>query len=92
MENELENEELHDIIAHNHVIQWISHARDLSFYVTVGIPYYIRRIRNFLCRATGLRYPGFRSRRHYCLCVNSHAPFVPRKARILGGSIVSASC
>lgn len=24
MENELENEELHDIIAHNHVIQWIS--------------------------------------------------------------------
>ena len=47
MENELENEELHDIIAHNHVIQWISHARDLSFYVTVGIPYYIRRIRNF---------------------------------------------
>ena len=49
MENELENEELHDIIAHNHVIQWISHARVLSFYVTVGIPYYIRRIRNFLC-------------------------------------------
>ena len=49
MENELENEELHDIIAHNHVIQWISHARDLSFYVTVGIPYYIRRIRKFLC-------------------------------------------
>lgn len=49
MENELENEELHDIIAHNHVIQWISHARDLSFYVTVGIHYYIRRIRNFLC-------------------------------------------
>ena len=49
MENELENEELHVIIAHNHVIQWISHARDLSFYVTVGIHYYIRRIRNFLC-------------------------------------------